>query len=283
MMRSRPARPFAAMLCCLWLAKAAMLRKEVENITLGHSGSMLVLPKEKLALCTIAKVGFQNFNDMFNQINDRKGHRMSSYKKVGLDWKEVTKDNGWKFAVFFRDPLERYLSAWGSKCLREASGHLEGNGARCDGEVVQESNDTESMIQAFERRVQTDVQKKLSTSTSNGHFMTQVDSIARCDSERFDMHAVNFLGSFSDGKASEVVHDMLVNVKVPHADKVAEKWFPRHHIAGHSSDTHGKMAAYFRNRATVLGAYELYKEDYETLGLAKPEILQEALDNCPHC
>lgn len=242
------------------------------------SRSQLVLPQHRLVLCTIAKVGYQNFNYMFNELNGfrAKDRHASTAENMGLEWDSITKENGWKFALFTRDPLERYVSAWGSKCLRDENGHLEDAGHRCAGEAVSEQQlDEEHVIQAFEKRVQTDLERGIPS--GNGHWMTQTASATACDWSKFNPQEVDFLGSFTDGDASSQVFSMLKAVGAADNLDVIDKYFPRNAIAGHSSDTHGRARLYYRKPETAVGVYRLYEEDYTQMGLKKSALLEKAM------
>lgn len=81
---------------------------------------MLVAPAHKFAFCYIEKVGCTQFNLLMNRINgitEGKVWWRSTYDKYNLDFKDITRENGWFKGIFLREPQHRFLSAFNSKCL----------------------------------------------------------------------------------------------------------------------------------------------------------------------
>lgn len=87
---------------------------------------VLVVPKLKLIFCFVPKNACSQFNRLVNRLNgiddgDICTDRDPNYKSAMLnftadDFEEALNDPRWTKAVFLRDPLERLVSAFRSKC-----------------------------------------------------------------------------------------------------------------------------------------------------------------------
>jgi len=87
----------------------------------------LILPEYKLMFCYIEKVACKSFNTLIQDIrrpydksmNKEKPWWLNNPDNYGLkkaDLEKILADPSWHKAVFFRDPLWRFLSAYKSKC-----------------------------------------------------------------------------------------------------------------------------------------------------------------------
>eukprot|EP00611_Tribonema_gayanum_P032697 TRINITY_DN9883_c0_g1_i1.p1 TRINITY_DN9883_c0_g1~~TRINITY_DN9883_c0_g1_i1.p1 ORF type:complete len:349 (-),score=37.67 TRINITY_DN9883_c0_g1_i1:695-1675(-) len=88
----------------------------------------IIVPEIKLLFCFIEKVGCESFNDLFRSYRSRwdprqaKGRKpwrhnnMKAHNMSEADVDRLVLDETWHKAVFFREPLERFLSAFRSKC-----------------------------------------------------------------------------------------------------------------------------------------------------------------------
>lgn len=235
---------------------------------------VLVLPDQKLATCAVAKVASTDFCNMFNILNGlpTSSRRESCSNRVGIADASMTKEQGWTFATVTRDPLERYLSAWGSKCLPSEAGHIEGGGTECGGEVLQDTSDEEAVIEAFERRAQLDSVTGLPL--VNNHFRKQSDILSDCGWDKFSPDAADFVASLTGHSLRRTLLNALMAANVSNSHSVVDEFFPRASITGHRSITHDMFKRYYRKNETVQAVYGLYKDDYELLGLELPEKLQ---------
>lgn len=87
---------------------------------------LIILPRDRLLFCYIEKVAGTSFNSLFNQIANRTTHRLRTMWLLN-DWRahrlkvddllNLFHNEFWHKAVFFRDPVERFISAYRSKCL----------------------------------------------------------------------------------------------------------------------------------------------------------------------
>ncbi|KAG5183633.1 Sulfotransferase family-domain-containing protein [Tribonema minus] len=88
----------------------------------------IIVPEHKLMFCFIAKVNSAAFNQLFRSLRSRYDPQMAEGKVAfGLNnylyhnmtvsqVAELVHNPSWHKAVFYREPLVRFLSAWKSKC-----------------------------------------------------------------------------------------------------------------------------------------------------------------------
>merc|ERR1719215_1741217 len=181
----------------------------------------------------------------------------------------ISHENGWRKAVFLRDPLERFLSAYLSKCVAWEDG-----GVNClGGRRATESNARirfEQMVMAALTEYQR--YRLYFGNTYNAHYDPQSSF---CDSA--DIATYDYVG-FLSNKASLSVHDqvgeMLTKVaKVPSSrlDEVmsfVDELFPRDGVAGHSTNSTQQFSSFFRNPEIVSAARDFFSEDYKAFSLA---------------
>jgi len=89
----------------------------------GGLESMLIVPKLRLLMCRIDKNANTNMALLFNRLNEVESPYdlgASQPEELGYsttDLNAIMKNSSWRKAVFLRDPLERLLSAYISKCV----------------------------------------------------------------------------------------------------------------------------------------------------------------------
>mmetsp|Transcript_102832 Transcript_102832/g.187742 ORF Transcript_102832/g.187742 Transcript_102832/m.187742 type:complete len:428 (-) Transcript_102832:98-1381(-) len=90
----------------------------------------IIVPEHKLMFCYVDKVASRNFNDLFATLRLRYDSKMVHTFKYGgwfqnspfhhgytkEDLEEMLVSKRWRKAVFYRDPVERFVSAYRSKC-----------------------------------------------------------------------------------------------------------------------------------------------------------------------
>ncbi|CAK0892359.1 unnamed protein product [Prorocentrum cordatum] len=212
----------------------------------AHLQARLLLPEAKVAFCYMPKVASAQMSSMFGELNGidedyNDPWEASGPKALNISWANVTKANGWKFAFFTRDPLARYLSAFGSKCLPNSDGIVEGNGKDCLGKITWHFAPMEQLVQTFEERARNDTKK--GRPANNSHWFSQSTCLRACGIDRFHPKAVDFIGNLDNDAHAEVTRmfDTLgVSAAYPQAKEVVEKYFPSEG-AGHSSRSHNKQ------------------------------------------
>lgn len=97
----------------------------------------IIVPEYKLLFCYIEKVACKSFNNVFRSIRAKWDPRQAEngpFRKntwVNHSWskemlEEAMADESWHKAVFFRNPVERFTSAWASKCRGPDRGDRDG-------------------------------------------------------------------------------------------------------------------------------------------------------------
>jgi len=91
-------------------------------IKVSFSIGYIIIPSKRLLFCSIAKVGSTSFLSLFNRLsNDTIAYGTVQGEKIAeiLNFEfqpDLIKNTSWSKVLFFRDPLERFLSAYLSKC-----------------------------------------------------------------------------------------------------------------------------------------------------------------------
>ena len=108
----------------------------VPEIGPHYLNNFIVIPEYKLLFCYIEKVGCTSFNHLFVNLRNKTwgskdgGWYSNSPQALGLtqlDIQGMVGNPEWEKAVFYRHPLDRFLSAYKSKC--EEGPHRDGDGS----------------------------------------------------------------------------------------------------------------------------------------------------------
>ena len=107
-----------------------------QNASLGLSGShnrLMIIPEYKLLFCYVEKVGCSMFNQLFRMLrmyhpeqtsNEREWLAASHFGRANpkhfnmthRDLQDLVNNEEWTKAIFYRDPADRFLSGFKSKC-----------------------------------------------------------------------------------------------------------------------------------------------------------------------
>mmetsp|Transcript_5554 Transcript_5554/g.14922 ORF Transcript_5554/g.14922 Transcript_5554/m.14922 type:complete len:349 (+) Transcript_5554:108-1154(+) len=250
-----------------------------------HLKARILLPRAKLAFCYMPKVASNQIATLFGELNRVHGEKWpwepweySGPAKLNIDWSRVTRENGWKFAFLHRDPLARYLSAFGSKCMVNAKyGNVEGAGKDCLGKVQWTALPMDKMVEAFEERVRFDA--LVGRPVNNSHWFPMIKNLRACGIDKFHPDIVDFKGSI-DEDAGVQVRRMFEATGVleayPNASALIDTYFT-HDVSArkssqHWSHSHNRLDEFYRNASTVQVVAQLYDEDYKRLGLQVPRL-----------
>jgi len=236
----------------------------------------LVFPEKKLAFCYIPKVASKDFTNLFDDLSGRP-HKFQEATDMGMgvDWGNVTKENGWRFAFFTRDPLERYLSAFASKCMINAMGRLEDWGRNCYGDVLRQEEPLDTMVAAFKERVKFDSER--GPATWNEHWALQHSVLEECGEDKFHPDRVDFRGDLQQD-INPQVRAMLDMVGVANSSSFADRYFPGF-VLGHRSKSHNRTADFYADAATVRTAMTFLEDDYKYFNLTLPDFARDKLSN----
>ena len=100
---------------------------------------LVILPDHKLLFCYIEKVAGTSFNSLFNHIAGHKTNRLKNmwflndFRRRGLKMRDVIGllgNESWHKAVFYRDPVDRFVSAYISKCVLRSKDKFSRKGSR---------------------------------------------------------------------------------------------------------------------------------------------------------
>eukprot|EP00435_Cladocopium_sp_Y103_P041715 s1980_g11.t1 len=120
-----------------WQLNPEIIQPERVQLNPHLLDRFIVIPEYRLLFCYMEKVGCQSFNMLLRNLRAAK-MRKSLPKNAPIWWQNTPQKHGfdrahlerimmdktWHKAVFFRDPLERFLSAYRSKC--DAAFHPDG-------------------------------------------------------------------------------------------------------------------------------------------------------------
>eukprot|EP00746_Dinoflagellata_sp_MGD_P162500 gnl/MRDRNA2_/MRDRNA2_90089_c0_seq1.p1 gnl/MRDRNA2_/MRDRNA2_90089_c0~~gnl/MRDRNA2_/MRDRNA2_90089_c0_seq1.p1 ORF type:complete len:324 (+),score=50.54 gnl/MRDRNA2_/MRDRNA2_90089_c0_seq1:152-1123(+) len=210
---------------------------------------VIVLPKYKLAFCWIEKNACTEFNQLFNMVNGVSGSwGKSSPKNFKLQVKDLTRENGWKWSTFLRDPVHRYASAFVSKCVQK-----EDKGDACEPRNAAVGNaKLKKVIEQFTYSIKANLNR--TAAKRNPHYGNQIDFCGGVQNIDFD-----FVGLL-EGNVHEQVVRMLEKAHVPDAKHLAEILFPASGaVHGHHStvDAH-KLYKY---KSSLHGVKAMYEQD----------------------
>jgi len=232
---------------------------------------MLIVPSKKFAFCYIEKNACTQFNRMINAMNGMNPHDATPFWKSNSDSKErrfrrhfennsISRENGWKMAIFLRDPAERFLSAWLSKC--DAWEH---EGIDCLGPKVTDLPD-EKKVELFEKTVLELLPKYMSFVHRIGYFNAHFDpQHVFCGGRNIQEY--DFVGKLSG--SPEYIQKQVVNMmrlagmeEWEYLIDLPRKLFPSSRKAGHVTGSTTLMSKFYRNRTIYNKVVELYGEDY---------------------
>lgn len=233
------------------------------------SNRLLVIPQLKFAFCAIEKNACTQFNGLIDHLNGMMGQELppllSSHEAMGINLAEITAERGWRKAVFLRDPMERFVSAWRSKCAV-----WEDRGDNCLGG---RRADNGSIIESFERMVREDYPKYQQirdqqwNGTWNAHFDPQSRFCGGAGLADFDY--IGLLGQNTSSVHAQVV-DMLRRVARATPNMLnkgsVDRFFPRNAIHGHHARRgSGSVDRYYRDPQVRRMVQESFLDDFELM------------------
>lgn len=231
----------------------------------GWENRLLVLPEQKFAFCWIGKNAGTQFNFLMNSIVGKYAahpHFVTSwFFNKSMSFNEINKKNGWKTAIFVRDPAERFLSAWRSKCVQ-----WEDQGRHCLGGRAKVA--PEEAVKKFEHAVKHDLKEYMRLSDKYGHFNSHFDPQSKfCGRQSLDSY--DFVGRLTgDHKnVQSQVNDMLANyANIKPSSKAWEELrrvFPTASSAGHQTGSVSAMDTFYRDPAVYKAVVHAYSADYK--------------------
>lgn len=242
--------------------------------------NFIVVPELKLLFCTIEKAGDLSFNTLFRIIRAKydpsqlegRAWRRNSPEMHNLTNKEIIDrilDPEWHKAVFVREPLERYVSAYMSKCLgADEDGYI--HCGKQFGNEHMEFNASVKWILDFDRAGGSDLE-------FDPHFMKQINFCGHLDSSLQYYSTVEELDRTT---SHQNVAEMLRKVGVDAANiEGFNELFPaptQHgwEDEGHNTNAKGAFGTYVNPQQPWIAdaLQKHYREDYEVLHIRYPNL-----------
>jgi len=233
---------------------------------------MLIVPDRKFAFCYIEKNACTQFNRMVNALNgmsssdaipfwksNSEGRHFKEYFKDGLS--NISKANGWKLGIFLRDPAERFLSAWLSKCDAWEYGGIDCLGPRVS-DLPQDKK-----VEMFEKMVLELLPQYMARVQALGEYNAHYDpQHIFCGGKRIEEY--DFVGKLSGSPAhiqQQVVNMLRRDAGMTDSDPLMDlsrDLFPSKSTAGHGTGSTNLVKQFFRNRTIYEKVVKVFAEDY---------------------
>lgn len=240
---------------------------------------LLVAPEHKFAFCYVEKVACTQFNHIMNGLNGLSwtGHpwmRSSAYAMdVPID--SITKENGWYRGIFLRDPAERYLSSFQSKCVKRSDGFIEDRGHMCWPRNFAEERNLSvdsppaERLAAFEESVRS-LRQWTATYPKEGnpHYALHRDM---CGGLSNDLHEFDFVGNLDGGydAVQRQVRDMFAKADYPIDEGLLNNYFPAAAPSkDHVTNTSSTAEFYYQDPEIRNMVKSFYAKDYELPGMS---------------
>jgi len=229
----------------------------------------ILIPRLKLAFCYIPKIACTQFKDLFNTVNDLNASlgwsgfwQASMSPALGINMSNVTRANGWRFAAFTRDPLERYFSTYGSTCVERDTGGFD-HDLECCGKLVDRNTSQRALAANFALRALSDA--ALGLPYEEQHWQPQVQLLWNCGWERFSPDRLDFRGNMSAGGMNRQVKEMLRMVNATEDDmKTVDRFFPEGRREGRTNPIKGDAKDFYA-QDTIDAVKFVYAADYALL------------------
>ena len=273
-----------------WNARPSRLGFVAPTITqefFRHLWSMWVTrlqvsSRQRTMMCTIPKVGLTEFFMLMQRI----GMRNASYSDFNnthlrhddrvVAWfatHDYWRDSRWKYILFVRDPLERFLSAFTDKCL-QTSTHC-GDDDRIGWNHVTLQSTLHEKIQAFQLYVALPI-PTLKMLEDDHWILQSVYTLYGCG---LTWHRIDFIGLMSADRAAmnfqvrAMLHGAL-GFSWKFSSDLAAKYFPSEgfssafaakHAKNHRGDATKTFKAFYSNQDVFLNITCLEIEDLLSL------------------
>jgi len=254
------------------------------NMTMELLTHFIVVPEHKLLFCYMEKVGCTNFNNLFRFLRERydpSQAEMGPWQRnnpvergvAKLKLKDLLIDKSWHKAIFYREPMERFVSAFRSKC--EGADGKEGHD-HCKHMFGNENvsfDEAVSQIRKFDANHGDDIAAEKAL---DEHFRQQTDF---CGGLAATLRYYDTVEELDRDTAHVKVAKLLetIGVKaetVPHFNQLFpplgdESWERK----GHNTNSGDELREYFPedNPNLALALMHHYRRDYETFGITPPE------------
>lgn len=249
----------------------------------GLLDRFIVVPEHKLLFCFIEKVGSTSFQSLFRNVRARYDsslrvgppyfrNRPSVFNLTKADLAHMLVNRSWYKAVFYREPIERFVSAWESKC----KGVDEDGREHCQqqfGKSDMNFDDSVAWIQSWEK---VNASQEADDWSWDVHFRRQLDF---CGGLPDTLHLYDSIVQLKRDNSREEVAKLLkrVGINVTGVDGF-EALFPMRNDRSWSNQSHNTdgqedMAKYIRTEKPWIPMTLIthYKQDYELFNMTPPD------------
>lgn len=275
------------------------------TLTEGLLDRFIIVPEHHLLFCFVEKVGSTSFQELFRRVRGRhepeqtsgdpwfrNSYAVHGWTKQQLECALV--DPSWHKAVFVRDPVDRFVSAWSSKC----------RGADKDGyELCNVQFGTKSLrldeaatkIAAFDMQVKNQAANHTGASAGpvlrdpdfDPHWKLQSDF---CGGLRKTIHLYNTVEVLTRRNSRDKVLNLLDTVGVQPSDVPGlDDLFPPHTDTRWKGDQHHtnveeSLHTLLRpdNAWVPAALIEHYNEDYSVFNMEPPSWINELIRTHRH-
>jgi hypothetical protein len=260
---------------CMAMALAFVVQKDA-HLTDRHLNRFIVVPEHKLLFCYIEKVACTSFNRLFNQMrsqppdgfwfaNTPAKHNLSKSALEGL-----LVDPTWHKAVFYREPLARFLSGYRSKC---EPGH-DHDTHHCSATFGSVNASFQQAVAAIALMDGTSADKD---QVVDEHYQRQARF---CGGLENTLRYYDTIELLTKETAHERVGAMLENAGVNKTLPFFNKIFPAHmnSTAAHVTNAEAAESKYYTTTAMANTVMAHYMEDYLLFGISAPEWAVKSLE-----
>lgn len=248
--------------------------------------NFIVVPEAPLLFCFIEKVGSTQFQRLFQQVTHRKGvggsfFKANSPKNHRLKTRDLERmmiNKTWHKAVFYREPLERFLSAYNSKCGAKWPKHGDRDGPK---HCFQEFHKFPISFSDAVTRMGESEPRNRSWGRHNEHFVEQARF---CGGLKDTLQFYDTIEQLDVTSANRKVKQLLAKVNISDVQTPGYipgrfEWqsvdgiFPMTGVSGHSTNTSEKVLRSYGDveSLAVERLRDFYKIDYELFGIDTPD------------
>lgn len=180
-------------------------------------------------------------------------HSSPRINMTAVQLQSLTRDPTWFKAVFYRDPVDRYVSAYLSKCLA-----MKWKRRHCKYSFGSTNVSFEESIGILSRL----------PAHGNAHWLQQYQF---CDDLRPQLSRFNFIQEMESESINEKIRSMFAQAKLPiyaNTSRSIDRYFPQPAArtrmkSGDITDSASRAQHYFAGRSDLLAAViDHYMEDY---------------------
>ena len=241
-----------------------------------ESYDFALIPSHKLMFCRIHKVGTTPLNLLLAALAptpypdhpDWTVHEAADYNLTAVNITSIIKDPSWVKAVFYREPLERFLSAYRSKC-----------------ETVEDTTCDEVFLKqrpSFKDAVRSIVLQEDLRTTVDSHFLPQARTCYLRDT--FPYFTETFMINPATMRENLLRIFKAANVRLTaEMNEILDRFYTPtgvHDMGTHNtySSKHSTLRKYYNHDCYIRLIVHHYQEDYTLFKIPYPEWAKGAME-----